>query len=303
MKGVGLEGGSRPWYAPGREPPIRWQKPPDEAPQFVNRLYRSFNRRAARGRIRHADALAFLSALRSESADLIFLDPPFNLGKVYGSRPRSADLRPSGDYQTWLFSILAQATRVLAPRGTLYLYHLPQWALRVGYYLDTQLVFQHWIAISMKNGFPRGPRLYPAHYALLMFSKGHPRVLRRPTIAARRCASCGDFFRSYGGYRSIIERKGGVNLSDFWDDLSPVRHPVNKHRGSNELSPELLRRVLQISGVGDGVYVDPFAGGGAGVLAAARAGMRFYCCDIQLANCALVARRLRTLTEERKEPR
>src|SRR5688572_7015873 len=115
----------------------------------MTRVYRSFEGRVATGRIRHGDALDFLRSLRSESADLIFLDPPFNLGKVYGSSNRSADLRPAGDYQTWLFRILAQASRVLAQRGTLYLYHIPQWALRVGYYLDTQLAFQHWIAISM----------------------------------------------------------------------------------------------------------------------------------------------------------
>ncbi len=271
---------------------------PREVPSLASRIYQSFNSRNATGRIRNADALEFLSTLRPGCADLVFLDPPFNLGKRYGRRTRAADLRPTGDYQTWLFRILAQATRVLAPGGTLYLYHIPQWALRVGYFLDTQLTFQHWIAISMKNGFPRGPRLYPAHYALLMFSKGDPKVLRRPKTAPRKCASCGDFFRSYGGYRSIIEREGGVNLSDFWDDLSPVRHAANKHRASNELSPELLKRVLQISGVRNGVFVDPFAGAGSGVVAAACAGMRFNCCDSQRENCAVIASRIAKLIRQ-----
>jgi site-specific DNA-methyltransferase (adenine-specific) len=271
-----------------------------EAQTLVSRVYRQFSGRVAKGRIRHEDALDFLHSLRPECADLIFLDPPFNLGKVYGSNQRQSDLRPPGDYQTWMFKVLALAARALAPGGTLYLYHVPQWALRVGAYLDTQLTFQHWIAISMKNGFARGNRLYPAHYALLMFSKGQPTVLRRPKVAARRCASCGDFFRSYGGYRSIIEKQGGVNLSDFWDDLSPVRHASRKHRSSNELPAELLRRVLLISGVPGGVYVDPFAGAGAGVIAAAQIGMQFYCCDNQAENCAVIARRLETLIKETK---
>ena len=274
-----------------------------KAQTLVSQVYRQFTGRAARGRIRQDDAQNFLQSLRPETADLVFLDPPFNLGKDYGSNHGGSDLRPTGDYQTWLFRILALSARALAPGGTLYLYHLPQWALRVGAYLDTQLTFQHWIAISMKNGFARGNRLYPAHYALLMFSKGQPRVQRRPKVPARRCASCGDFFRSYGGYRSIIEKQGGVNLSDFWDDLSPVRHASRKHRSSNELPGELLRRVLQISGVPGGVYVDPFAGAGAGVLAAAKAGMRFYCCDNQSGNCALIAQRVETLIKETRSQR
>lgn len=269
----------------------------------MNQNYRSFNSEPLHGQIRHADALAFLEKLGPECADLVFLDPPFNLGKTYGSRPKRDDLRPEGDYQTWLFRILSLSARALKPGGTLYLYHLPHWALRVGYYLDTQLTFQHWIAISMKNGFVRGQRLYPAHYALLMFSKGKPRVLRRPKVPARRCANCGDFFRSYGGYRSIIEKQGGVNLSDFWDDLSPVRHAANKNRTANELPYALVNRIIQISGVPGGAYVDPFAGAGSGVLAAAKAGMRFNCCDIQRQNCLLIARRLQALMGERRTAR
>jgi site-specific DNA-methyltransferase (adenine-specific) len=266
----------------------------------VSKIDFTINNRTAHGRIRQADALDFLRSLRPGSADLIFLDPPFNLGKIYGTATKAADRRPEGDYQSWLFDVLTQASRVLARGGTLYLYHLPQWALRVGYYLDKQLLFQHWIAISMKNGFARGRRLYPAHYALLMFSKGDPKVLRRPQVSAKRCASCGDFFKSYGGYRSIIEKNGGVNLSDVWDDLSPVRHASNKNRCSNELPSTLVNRILQISGVRSGIYVDPFAGAGSGVLAAAQAGMRFYCCDNQPHNCRLIARRIKDLVKQRR---
>jgi site-specific DNA-methyltransferase (adenine-specific) len=260
------------------------------------RFCRSFKSKKATGQIVRADALDFLRSLRTESANVIFLDPPFNLGKRYSSVSTDGDLRPIGDYQNWLFRILAEATRVLAPGGTLYLYHLPQWALRVGYFLETQLAFQHWIAISMKNGFARGRRLYPAHYALLMFSKGRPSVFRRPRTEPRRCASCKGLFRSYGGYRSIIEQRGGVNLSDFWDDLSPVRHAANKHRASNELPPELLRRIIAISGKPKGLYVDPFAGAGSGVVEAAHAQMRFRGCDDQIENCKLIVRRLTQLS-------
>jgi site-specific DNA-methyltransferase (adenine-specific) len=97
--------------------------------------------------------------------------------------------------------------------------------------------------------------------------------------------------KDYGGYKSIIEAKG-INLSDCWDDVSPVRHASRKNRVANELPNIIFDRVMQISGVSGHVYVDPFAGAGGGVVAAAKAGMSFRACDIIASNCRLIVRRL-----------
>jgi site-specific DNA-methyltransferase (adenine-specific) len=157
--------------------------------------------------------------------------------------------------------------------------------------LDGTLAFHQWIAISMKNGFARGTRLYPAHYALMMFTKGKPKRFVRPRISPQECRTCGELVKDYGGYKPIIRRKG-INLSDFWDDLSPVRHANHKHRAANELPALLFHRVLTMVGSRGSLYVDPFGGSGSGVIAAARRGMRFAACDIVRANCFLMRRRL-----------
>jgi site-specific DNA-methyltransferase (adenine-specific) len=232
-----------------------------------------------------------------ETADIIFLDPPFNLGKRYcGRRPR-LDLIPADRYQGWLNEILVESTRVLRPGGTLYLYHLPVWALRFGAYLDAQLEFKHWIAISMKNGFIRGRKLYPAHYALLMFTKGEARQFSRPKLSPVRCRHCGEYVKDYGGYLPIIEARG-INLSDFWEDLSPVRHASRKHRRANELPELLFKRIIEISGAPDALYVDPFAGTGSGVVTAVRKGMRFAACDLVETNCRIICQRLNALARQ-----
>lgn len=256
-----------------------------------------FRGRQVTGRVTVGDALNFLQSIQKGRADIVFLDPPFNLGKEYGTRRRHLDARDPDDYENWLKTILAEAVRILRPGGTLYLYHLPIWGLRFGNYLDGELQFRHWIAISMKNGFIRGRRLYPAHYALLMFTKGEPAQLSRPKLRPAKCRHCGDYVKDYGGYLSIIESKG-INLSDFWDDLSPVRHAGRKNRRANELPPLLFERVVQISGSPRGLYVDPFAGTGSGVIAAVRHGLRFAACDLVAANCRLISSRLRKLQSE-----
>jgi len=261
---------------------------------------RTYRNKKIQGSVVQSEALDFLRSIPSSSSNIVFLDPPFNLGKVYSKRSKRLDKKPEGEYRQWMESILTESTRVLKEGGTLYLYHLPLWAMRFGAFLEAfqepRLDFKHWIAISMTNGFVRGRRLYPAHYALLMFTKGSPEHFKRPKIAPKLCRHCGEYVKDYGGYTHIIAEQG-INLSDFWDDLSPVRHANRKHRAANELPSLLFERVFEISGVSSGCYVDPFAGSGAGVIAAARAGLSFKACDFLRANCQLIVKRLDMLRD------
>ena len=251
----------------------------------------SWRRPGPSGVLYRADASEFLASQRSEAADLVFLDPPFNLGKKYSAGHPRLDRRASRDYRRWLSSILLEAVRVLAPGGSLFLYHLPEWAVRAAGELERHLNFRHWIAISMKNGFARGKKLYPAHYALLYYTKGVPLSFTRPRLTPQLCRHCKKLVRDYGGYTSIIEEKG-VNLSDVWDDISPVRHAAKKHRDANELPATITDRVAAIAGFDGGRFLDPFAGAGSAVISAASVGMRFRAADLLAENCALVARRV-----------
>lgn len=264
-------------------------------------LYRKFSGTKVHGQIIAGESVTFLHSLDDACADIVFLDPPFNLGKEYKHGQSSLDKRPEISYRTWLFRVLFEGMRVLKPGGALYLYHLPFWAMQLGSFLtsDGGLTFQHWIAISMKNGFVRGDHLYPAHYALLMYTKGEPTTFHRPKLTPAKCRHCKKLVKDYGGYKAIIEKKG-LNLSDFWEDLSPVRHANRKHRSANELPPTLFDRVLEISGIAGGLYVDPFAGAGSGVISAVNAGMRFAGCDLFPQNCAIICQRLDEVQSSKK---
>ena len=232
-----------------------------------------------------------------EVADLVFLDPPFNLGKRYGSRRPSEDRVPPDAYQRYLATVVTESARVLKPGGALYLYHIPEWATRLAPLLSEQLSFRHWIAIAMKNGFARGDKLYPAHYALLYFTKGSPSTFHRPKIPPVRCRHCKQLLRDYGGYRKYM--RDGVNLSDFWDDVSPVRHRKKKYRDANEIPMLIVERAVAISGVNGGVFVDPFMGAGTSIVAATAAGMKGIGSDIEESQFEIVVSRLTEGNEER----
>jgi site-specific DNA-methyltransferase (adenine-specific) len=264
-----------------------WKSPPTEV---------VLNTRS--GDIVHADALAALKALADDSIDLAFLDPPFNLGKTYGADGKSGDLLSDAEYQRYISDVLIEVVRTLKPGGALYLYHIPKWAMVFAGQLNQVLSFRHWIAVSMKNGFVRGTGLYPAHYALLYFTKGTPAVANRPKIEPATCPHCDEYIKDYGGYATHIVN--GVNLSDVWDDLSPVRHSKYKNRVANELPMKLASRVMAISGRSGTVLLDPFAGTGTSILAARSKRMKFIAIDRELSNCQLIAERIARVQAARK---
>ena len=125
------------------------------------------------GEVYWSDAVQMLEDVGKEQADIIFLDPPFNLGKKYTSE-RKIDNKTMEEYESWLTNVIDLSITALKPGAALYIYHMPVWALRVGSYAERFLTLRHWISVSMKNGFARGKKLYPAHYALLYFTKGPP---------------------------------------------------------------------------------------------------------------------------------
>ena len=255
------------------------------------------SRKVGRGYLVQCDALELFGSLQSECADIVFLDPPFNLGKKYGSRGRMADRNSASEYEQFMQSILRESVRILGAGGALYLYHLPQWAMRFGVFLQGEMIFKHWIAVSMKNGFVRGNNLYPAHYALLYFTKGVPKTFNRPKVPAATCRSCGQFVKDYGGYKRYVE--SGINLSDIWEDLSPVRHAKYKKRSENELPLELTNRVIQISGKKNALLVDPFVGSGTSIVSAYDAGMRYVASDRETTYCDIAQARLKEHIEKK----
>lgn len=82
------------------------------------------------------------------------------------------------------------------------------------------------------------------------------------------CPHCAGDLRDYGGYKAKMNPKG-VNLSDVWWDVSPVRHAKYKRRnGANELPLKVLDRVIELSTDEGDLVFDPFGGAGTTYMAA-----------------------------------
>lgn len=201
-----------------------------------------------------------MRSLRSEAVDCIFADPPFNLGKDY--KNGFNDKVAAAAYFKWCRQWIEEGARILKPGGAFFLYALPELAIKFAPMLGEELEFRHWIALTMKGTYRRGKRLYPAHYALLYYTKGEPRVFNEVRTPIPICRHCGGEIRDYGGHRDKMNPKG-VNLTDFWDDTSPNRHAKFKVRpGVNELKITIPHRAILIATEPDDIVFDPFGGGG-----------------------------------------
>lgn len=238
----------------------------------------------------NADCLTFLPAVSDEAVDTVFADPPFNLGKVYGDRVN--DKLSEEEYGEWGRTWIDECIRVLRPGGSLFLYNLPKWNVLFGAHLmERGMTFRHWIAVSIKFGLPIPGRLYPAHYSLLYFSKGKPNTFRKIRTPIEVCRHCGGDIKDYGGHRGAMN-PNGVNLSDVWTDVPPVRHWKfkSRKRSANQLSTKLLHRVIQMSTQEGDLVLDPFGGSGTTFSVAEKLGRHWMGCEIE--SCDVIVERL-----------
>lgn len=236
------------------------------------------------------DCMSILPLIKNERIDSVFADPPFNLGKSYGSNVD--DQKSEKTYIDWCHGWIDESCRVLRPGGALFLYNLPRWNIELGnHLLNCGMIFRDWIAVSIKFGLPIPGRLYPAHYSLLYFTKGKARVFHNIRTPIRVCRHCGKELKDYGGHRDAMNPKG-VNLTDVWDDIPPVRHRKFKSskRSANQLSTKLLSRVVGMSTNPGDLVLDPFGGSGTTFDVCERLGRHWV--GIEIGSCDAIIERL-----------
>lgn len=222
------------------------------------------------------DCVEFLESLDEGTVDVIFADPPFNVGKDYGHDVD--DQR--GDYFAWCAEWINAGARALSPGGAFWQFNIPRNNVHIGKLMvDAGLDFRHAVAVDWTASAPTSDRLLPRHQSLLYFTKGKPRTFTRPRTPVPACRHCGGDIKDYGGKRHKIH-PDGLAVGDVWSDIFPVMHAKNKHREANQLPERLIERILTISSnVGD-LVVDPFVGSGTTAVVARRMNRVFMCADI-----------------------
>lgn len=251
----------------GRPSLARERRVPDE---LINRLHR-------------APCLDVLKAIPSETVDLAFADPPFNLTKDYNGY--SDDLGES-DYTGRSKRWLVEYERVLKPGGALFLLNLPKWSFWLAEFLSrtNSLFLQNWIVWNSLPE-PKGV-LMPAHYSLLYFTKGE-RAARfnycsmengwEPFDEAVFPPDRADLCRRR---HCVKKRRASVatwrgELTDIWHDIHRDRVASRRQEHPCATPEMLLDRIVRLATNPGDVVLDAFAGTGTSALVAQRLNRRF----------------------------
>lgn len=234
-----------------QEPKPEEQKKSFKTPDFKTEL----------GYLFQGDCISLLQSMPNNSVDLVFADPPFNLKKFYLSN--IDDDLPQNEYIKWTEEWLDECIRVLKPGGSFFMWNIPKWNSFFSAFLNNRLSFRHWITADVKCSLPIAGRLYPSHYSILYYVKGErPNTFKPDRMPMEVCPSCLSDLKDYGGYKDKMNPLG-VNLTDVWYDIPPVRHKKYKRRPeANELSIKLLDRIIEMSTEEGDVVFDPFGGSG-----------------------------------------
>ena len=248
------------------------------------------------GELFQGDCISVMNSIEDNSLDCIFADPPFNLNKNYGSE--ISDLLDDHRYLEWTRTWLDLCCDKLKDGGALFVYNIPKWATYIADYLNKKLNFRHWISVDIKMSMPIPKKLYPSHYALLYFIKGSkPLHFNPPRLPIKTCNNCGKEQNDYGGYKKKMN-PDGVNLTDVWFDIPPVRHSKYKSRDANELHIKLLDRVIDIATDEGSTIFDPFGGSGTTYMIAELKKRKWI--GAELGDCQPIIDRFENINEQRE---
>jgi site-specific DNA-methyltransferase (adenine-specific) len=247
------------------------------------------------GKLFEGDCVDILPRIDSQSVDLAFADPPFNLAKKYTSK--IDDNLTDTAYLEWCRKWMSELVRILKPGGSLFLYNLPKWNLRLGSELMQSMTFRHWITVDMKYTLPIPKRLYPSNYSLLYFIKGKsPAIFHPDRLPIDCCRHCGGELRDYGGYKDKMN-PAGVNLTDVWSDIPPVRHAKYKKREANGLPLKLMDRIITLASNPGSIVIDPFGGSGTTYVAAELLGRQWIGVEL---DCQDIINRFKRIDEDKE---
>lgn len=209
-------------------------------------------------KIIHGDALTELKKLPSTSVDLIFADPPYNIGKDFDGLVESWD---EETFLAWLFECIDECHRILTPQGTMYIMNstenMPYIDLKCRqlFTIKSRIVWSYDSSgVQAKNFFGS---MYEPILMMLKDSKSYTFNRDDVLVEAKTGAK-----RALIDYRKnppqpYNHKKVPGNVWDF----PRVRYLMDEYENHPTQKPQaLLERIILASSNPGEIVLDPFAG-------------------------------------------
>jgi len=223
-------------------------------------------------KIVHGDCIEMLSKVKEPFADLVFADPPFNIGFKYD---KYHDKVEKNNYLAWTRDWMAACKNVLKPDGSFYIAIGDEYAANVKVIADELgLVLRNWIIWHYTFGQQTKDKFARSHAHVFYF------------VNDKDNYKFNDFAVRVPSDRQLIYNDARANSAgkmpdDVWD-FSRVCGTFKERVGWHpcQMPEKLLARIICVSSnVGDRI-LDPFNGSGTTASAAMRFGRSYTTFDI-----------------------
>ena len=224
-------------------------------------------------RIICGDCIEVLAKINEPFADLIFADPPFNIGYKYD---KYYDKVKKKNYVAWTKEWIDVCKNVLKPQGSFYIAIGDEYAANVkiiaddlGLFMRNWIIWHYTFGQQMKNKFAR------AHAHIFYFVKD------------KRNFTFNDHSVRVPSDRQLIynDRRAnpiGKMPDDVWDDYSRVCGTFKERTGWHpcQMPESLLKRIIAASSNPGDCVLDPFSGSGTTAAAAYQLGRNYVGVEI-----------------------
>ena len=252
------------------------------------------------GEIWVGDATAWLRSVRSESVDLVFADPPYNINKAEWDTFESQQ-----QYVKWSLEWIKEAARILKPTGTLYVCGFSE--ILADLKLPGLGFFRgcRWIVWHYKNKANLGSDWGRSHESMLHFRKSRKftlnvddvrvpygnHTLKYPQHPQAETSQYGKRTNNSKG-RSWRPHPRGAKPRDVIEIPTTCNGMHEKTPHPTQKPEELLRTIILASSNRGDLVIDPFLGSGTTVVVAEQLRRRWRGCDISIEYCKWAAERV-----------
>lgn len=257
-------------------------------------------------KIETRDCIKALEAMNARTVDLIFADPPFNIGVDYDTY---RDQEKTENYISWCSSWIRLSYAVLKPCGTFWIAindenvsELDWAAKRCGFHKRSHVVWYVTFGVSCTNNFAR------SHVHLLYYVKNKKKFTfnkadRRIRVASARQLVYNDSRANPDGklpdntwvLSPLDLKKTFTKSEDTWLESRVCGTFKEKQDTPNQMPLTVLERiVLSTSRPGD-LVADPFNGSGTSGAAAISHGRNYLGFDISSKYCKAARTRLKQI--------
>jgi adenine-specific DNA-methyltransferase len=210
-------------------------------------------------KIIYGDALVALKTLPDNSVDLIFADPPYNIGKNFNGKIEKWNSEDS--YLAWCYEWLDLCIQKLKPNGSFYVMTATQFMPYFDIYLRNKLTILSRLVWSYDSSGVQAKKYYGSMYEPILFcvkDKNNYTFNTNDILVEAKT----------GAKRKLIDYRKAVPTvynsekvpGNVWD-FSRVRYRMEEYENHPTQKPiALLERIIKASSNEGDLVLDPFSG-------------------------------------------